>query len=77
MADDRPFTKDDAREFGQNLEKLVEAKLETMGERITGLRNWCIAIVGAAILVAATTATTHQAPAQNAKTAFALLTQLL
>jgi hypothetical protein len=77
MTDDRPFTKGDAAELEGHLEKLLHAKLETMNERISGLRNWAMGVIGAAVLLSGSSVATHQAPQQQVKTAIAVARALL
>lgn len=52
---DQPFTKDDAVIFRQELTELFDAKLQAVNERITGLRNWVVSVIGANLLVAGVT----------------------
>lgn len=77
MQTPQPFTKDDAKEFGESLEKLFDAKLGTVNERLTGLRNWVIGTFGAFALIATSGVVTHQQPPQQIKTAIALARALL
>lgn len=77
MADDRPFTKDDAAAMETRIEKLFDARLATMNERITGMRNWVIALLGAAAVIASSTLYTHQPPQNNAKAAASAIAGLL
>ncbi|MFL5954802.1 MAG: hypothetical protein ACJ76I_11920 [Gaiellaceae bacterium] len=80
MTDDRPFTKGDAAELGAHLEKLFDAKLGgavgTLGERITGQRNWIVA--GFAAMTMALAGAIGTTPhGEHVKTAIALLRTLL
>lgn len=66
------FTREDARELREGLVELFDAKLEGVGQRITGLRNWVVAVLAvnstAAIVAVGTAILLGKSPAAPFRT---------